>query len=119
MFRVANTVARTARVAQAVPRVRTANIAQRFHSAEAAPAKEGGFMANLPRNPNYEGFEGVIRYYLPTNDKFVVFVFSNYAAVIGFFVMRHKAKKAAEAAKAPPPEYPNFSKTIEELNLKL
>lgn len=40
-------------------------------SAEAAaPTKKGGsFFDNLPRNPDYEGYEAVVRYYLPTNDK--------------------------------------------------
>ena len=39
---------------------------------EEAAAGKKGFFANLPRDPNYEGFEGVVRYYLPTNDKVCV-----------------------------------------------
>ena len=105
---------------------------------EEAAAGKKGFFANLPRDPNYEGFEGVVRYYLPTNDKvcvagrcrarrgwpscgdgcpcvllcpqFVMFVVSNYVAVIGFVIMKKKASAAAEAARAPPPAYPEFAK---------
>lgn len=83
---------------------------------DAAAANKGkGFMANLPRDPNYEGFEGVVRYYLPTNDKFVLWVVSNYVAVIGFFVWKNKRAAAEAERNAPPPAYPDFSKKLAEL----
>jgi len=42
--------------------------------------------------------------------QFVIFVVSNYAAVIGFFMWKSKRAEAAEAARAPPPSYPDFAK---------
>lgn len=42
--------------------------------------------------------------------QFVMFVVSNYVAVIGFVMMKKSATAAAEAARAPPPAYPEFAK---------
>lgn len=42
--------------------------------------------------------------------QFVVFVVSNYAAVIGFFMWKSAAADAEAKRNAPPPEYPDFAK---------
>jgi hypothetical protein len=46
-----------------------APVQQRFASsaakAESAVAKEASFMDKLPKHPDYQGAEAVVRYYLP------------------------------------------------------
>eukprot|EP00178_Gracilaria_changii_P020329 TRINITY_DN59023_c0_g1_i1.p1 TRINITY_DN59023_c0_g1~~TRINITY_DN59023_c0_g1_i1.p1 ORF type:complete len:124 (+),score=34.83 TRINITY_DN59023_c0_g1_i1:46-417(+) len=111
-----------ARVASTSTRRVPSSALRRNFSAEAAAAgeaagakKSGGFFANLPKHPDHEGFEGVLRYYMPTNDKFVVFVLAQYTAVIGFFVMKNKSAAAAAEAAKPPPQYPDFRKALADL----
>lgn len=105
------------RAAPRVPRVaaRRAMSDAAAGDSAAAGGKPKGFMANLPRDPNYEGFEGVVRYYLPTNDKFVMWVVSNYVVVIGFVMWKNNRAAEEEARKAPPPAYPEFAKELAKL----
>ena len=98
----------------AVPRVQ-ARLMSDAAAGEGTAAQPKSFFDKLPRDPNYEGFTGVVRYYLPTNDKFVVFVVSNYAAVIGFFMWKSAAADAEAKRNAPPPEYPDFAKELSKL----
>ena len=76
--RVGSSVARTAvrRAAPVAAPVRKAAVPRvqaRFMSdaaaGEGSAAQPKSFFDKLPRDPNYEGFTGVVRYYLPTNDK--------------------------------------------------
>lgn len=53
----------------AVPVTRRAALSTEAAAADAGAASKGSIWDKLPRDPNYEGFMGVAKYYFPTNDK--------------------------------------------------
>ena len=60
------------------------------------------------RNPNYEGFEAIFRYYLPENHHVVMFVLGLYGAIIAYNVMGGNAKARDAKKSIPAPVVPDF-----------
>ena len=71
-------------------------------------------MDKLPKHPDYQGAEAVVRYYLPHSGQISMAVFGLYGLLIMYNVQSSKSSALKEAAAAPAPEYPAYEDIKEE-----